>query len=313
MKYQELLNQIQSGAITGQNLYDSRVKLMNEIESITNRPLIIYAAKIESPKEAPNQIILEDVIGFSDLIANIDGDNLDILIESPGGVVDAAHRIVHVLRQKFKNIRFIIPGSAYSAATMISLSGNEILMDNRASLGPIDPQIGGIPARSILNGFNAVRDILKTQGAAALPAYLPLIQKYDLHIFEICKDAEERGKQLVADWLKLYMFDGDADKEEKAKKIVSFFADYDTHKSHARPIFFTDATNIGLKVSELTGDLKEKVWDLYLHIKILFDISTNVKIYENSKGINWGKQFNQMNAVRLPIQIPVAPQPASPR
>lgn len=311
MKYQELLTSLETGKLSGAGLLQMRLVLMKEIESITGRPLIVYAAKIDAPREAPNQIVLEDVIGFSDLTADISADKIDVLIESPGGVVDAAHRIVQLLRQKFKDVRFIVPGSAYSAATMICLSGNELWMDERASLGPIDPQINGIPARSILNGFNTVRDILKAQGPSALPAYLPLLQKYDLHIFEICKDQEERGKQLVANWLTQYMLCNDPDKEEKSKKIVSFFADYDTHKSHARPIFYSDAKEIGLKVQTLStsSPLREKVWDLYLSIRVLLDNSPSVKIFENTAGVNWGKQFN---VIRIQPQIPTPqPQPAS--
>lgn len=311
MKYQELLNEIQAGKLDGQSFFKKRSSLMEEIQTITGRPLIVYAAKIEVPREAPNQIVLEDLIGFTDLIADIDGPKLDVLIESPGGIVDATHRIVHLLRQKYTDIRFIIPGSAYSAATMIALSGNKILMDDAASLGPIDPQINGIPARSVLNGFDAVRQLLKKEGPSSLPAYLPLLQKYDLHIFEICKDAEERGKQLVGDWLKAYMFKDQANTEKKIADIVTFFSDYDTHKSHARPIFITDAQKIGLDVENLSSnpELRKKVWELFLCIKVFFDVTINVKIFENTKGINWGKQFLPPGAA---IQMRPMPQPAQP-
>ena len=312
MKYQELLNQLETGQLTGKNLYERRLGLMQSIEKITGRPLIVYAAKIEAHREAPNTIVLDDLLGFSDLTADIESDEIDVFIESPGGGIDAAHRIVNLLRDKFKSIRFLVPGSAYSAATMICLSGDEILMDERACLGPIDPQINGIPARSIINGFNSVREILKKQGPGALPAYLPLLQKYDLHIFEICKDAEERGKKLVAEWLMRYMLLSDKQKKAKTKTIVKFFSNYDDHKSHARPIFFSDAKAIGVKVNSLSDNpaLKSNIWDLYLHIKIMFDASFNVKIYENSHGVNWGKNFQDARAIR-PIQVPM-PIPAQP-
>jgi hypothetical protein len=311
MNYQELLDDLRSQKMDGKALHQKRLDLMQAIEQQTNRPLVIYAAKVEAPREAPNQIILEDVIGFTDLTSQVGGDSIDVLIESPGGSVDAAHRVVQILRQKYTSIRFIVPGSAYSAATMIALSGDEILMDDAASLGPIDPQINGIPARSILNGFAAVRDVLKSEGPSALPAYLPLLQKYDLHIFEICKDAEERGKQLVCDWLKTYMFKDDADKDQKAEDVVGFFADYDTHKSHARPIFLTDAQKIGVNVTRLneTPELRSNVWDLFLCIKALFDVSINVKIFENRHGVNWGKQFIPPGA-KVQVQQPLPKNPA---
>lgn len=297
MKYQEILFKIQNGEMSGENLFKLRIDQIKKVEAATGRPLIVYAAKLDVPREAPNHIVLDDLLGFSDLIADIDGPSIDVFIESPGGIVDAAHRIVHLLRQKYSSIRFLIAGSAYSAATMIALSGNEILMHESASLGPIDPQINGIPARSILNGFEAVRERLKADGASALPAYLPLLQKYDLHILEICKDAEERGKVLVREWLENYMFKGEKDASSTAKTIVDFFADYNTHKSHARPIFCQDMQKLGIKASILEPPLKQDVWDLYILMKIMLDVSTNVKLFENSRGVNWGKQFIPAGAI----------------
>lgn len=193
---------------------------------------------------------------------------------------------------------------------MICLSGDEILMDESASLGPIDPQINGIPARSIINGFTAVQQTLQKQGPSALPAYLPLIQKYDLHILEICKDAEERGKQVVEQWLQQYMLRNTSDKAETASKIVQFFSDYNTHKSHSRPIMLPDASDVGVNVKPLQDqpDLKTKVWDLYLCIKFLFDGSEQIKIFENSKGVNWGKQF-RVQMLSLPFAAPPSQNP----
>jgi len=310
LKYQDLIDAIEQRRLDAQGLFQERQRLIKEIEAVTHRPLIVYAAKLSAPREAPIQIDLEDVIGFSDLIADIQEDVLDVMIESPGGIVEAAERIVHLLRRKFKHVRFIVPGSAYSAATMLCLSGDEILMDDRSSLGPIEPQINGIPARSIINGFKAVREVLQKEGPSALPAYLPLIQKYDLHIFEICKDAEERGKMLVADWLKQYMLASDPDKEAKSEAIVSFLSDYDVHKSHSRPIFITDAQSNGLNAISLdtVPDLNTRVWELYIHIRLLFDRGPQVKIYENSHGVHWGRQFHQMM-----VAVPQQPGPPPPK
>ena len=272
MNYQNILDQLQrNGTFNGKNFFEYRQGLIKSIEKETKRPLIVYSAKIDATIGAPNTIQHDDVLGFSDLISNVDGDNLDVLIESPGGDIAAAQRIVELLRNKFKNIRYFIPGTAYSAATMIALSGDEILMDKRGVLGPIDPQINGIPARSILNGFNEVQKKLKEEGPGALPAYLPLIQKYDLHIFEICKDVDMRSKEVVQDWLKSYMFKEEANEEVRKKnitKIVTFFSDYNIHRSHSRPIFFREAKDIGLKVSLFKENISSTV-SLFPHKKFV--------------------------------------------
>ncbi len=289
MKYQELLDSVRSGTIDGQKLYKKRQNLIKQIEKKTGRPLIVYSTKLDAPREASNQIVSDDIIGFSDLTTGLTENNLDVLIESPGGDLAAAQRIVEVLRNKFQHIRFFIPGSAFSAATMIALSGDEILMDERGALGPIDPQINGIPARSILNAFDAVKEKLKEDGPKAIPIYLPLIQKYDLHIFEICKDVEVRGKQVVEDWPKKYMFKGHAD-EKTIAGIVSFFSDYDTHKSHSRPIFFREVQKLGLKVALFEDDIRDLVWDFFLCLKVMHELTPFIKIFENGRGTHWGKQ-----------------------
>ena len=109
---------------------------------------------------------------------------VDILIHSPGGRPDATERIVGLLRGKFREVHFLIPHSAYSAATMLALSGDSITLHPSATLGPIDPQINGTPARSIKRGFEKAKRQIAEEGPATLPAYIPLIEKYTLDLLE---------------------------------------------------------------------------------------------------------------------------------
>lgn len=99
---------------------------------------------------------------------------------------------------------------------MIALSGDSITLHPSATLGPIDPQIGGVPARSIKRGFQNVKDHIKREGAEALPPYIPLIEKYTLPLLEICDDSEKLSKELVKTWLKAYMFSGQKNAGKKS-------------------------------------------------------------------------------------------------
>jgi len=125
----------------------------------------------------------------------------------------------------------------------LALSGNEIWMDDRSTLGPIDPQIiittpSGVtsaPTQAILDAFSKVRDILKKE-PEALAVYLPMLQKYDLHIFEICENAQKLSSSLVQAWLESYMFNGVSDRKEKAEFIVNKFSNHRENLSHARTI-----------------------------------------------------------------------------
>lgn len=119
-----------------------RIDTIKAVEAITGRPVIVYAANTRRGGiNIPITIDHSDITGFSDLIEDIDSKSVDIVLHSPGGSAEATERIVNLLRENFDHIRFLIPHTAYSAATMLALSGDEILMDDRSTLGPIDPQI----------------------------------------------------------------------------------------------------------------------------------------------------------------------------
>ncbi len=283
----------QHQGLTGDYLLQLRVQCYNEIEAIRKRPLLVYASGfLNAPQGAPVSIDLSDIDGFTDLVSSFkEADSVDVLVHSPGGQPDATERIVNILRNNFREVHFIIPHSAYSAATMLALSGNSITIHPSATLGPIDPQINGIPARSIKRGFEKVRDILKEEGPEALPAYIPLIEKYSLDLLEICEDSEKLSKELVSDWLCEYMFGGKK-RAEDVKETVDFFSDYDRHLLHSRPLLYKKIKGLGLNISIADNDLQELIWEAYIMLNGFFNMTTFVKLYENTRGVTWGKQVN---------------------
>ncbi len=307
---------LQSGTpITGGQLFDLRKACYVEIESLRGRPLLVYATKFLEGvfPGTPNQIDLPDIDGFTDLINSIsDSDSVDILLHSPGGRPDATERIVEILRNKFKEVHFLVPHSAYSAATMLALSGDTIVLHPSATLGPIDPQLGiptkeGMvrftPAKSILNGFAKAKAVLKKEGPESLPAYIPLIEKYSLDLLELCEDSEKLSKDLVSSWLRKYMFAGEhgAPLTRKVKKIANFFSDYDTHHSHSRSLSPAKLQNgFGLKVEVADDGLCDLLWEAHILLSGFFNASQFVKLYESTHGVSWGKQF----------QVTLAPQQA---
>ncbi|MBC6443568.1 MAG: hypothetical protein GDA53_10795 [Rhodobacteraceae bacterium] len=77
-------------------------------------------------------------------------DKLIVVLETDGGFVEVVERISDVFRQHFKTVVFVVPNFAYSAGTVLCLSGDEIYMDYYSVLGPIDPQIRASDGRSVL-------------------------------------------------------------------------------------------------------------------------------------------------------------------
>jgi hypothetical protein len=293
------------------NPFALRKETFLRIERVTGRPLICYLAKTHSfPTGVPAYIDDSDLSGFGDLIYSVDGENIDILIVSNGGSVEATERIVRLIRDRFASVRFVVPGNAYSAATLMCFSADDILMGPMGTLGPIDPQINGVPARAILRAFETIETRLKEEGPRALTAYMPLISKYDLHILEICKSAQELSKDLAGNWLRRYMLKCNAE-DPRPAQIVDYFSDYDARKSHGRSIDRKTARDLGLKVTDVedVGGLAELVRSLHNQYELWFDKLTFYKVFENARGINWGRRSEAVS-VQLPVFLPPGiPQP----
>ena len=267
-----ITNNSQSPSLVN-DLSTMRLTCYAAIEARRKRPLLIYASKfINALPNTPNFIDISDIDGFSDLVHSVNGksDSIDVLLHSPGGQPDATERIVHILRNKFNEVHFLVPHSAYSAATMLALSGDSITLHPSATLGPIDPQINGIPARSIKRGFDKVKDIIKTEGPEALPAYIPLIEKYTLDLLEICEDSEKLSKELVSNWIINFMLKGKEKFEGQVQKSVDYFSDYDTHLLHSRPLVISKLKEFDLNIYQADDTLSELIWEAYVHINGFF-------------------------------------------
>ncbi len=76
---------------------------------------------------------------------------IDMILHTPGGLVLAAEQIARALRDHPGRITVFVPHYAMSGGTLIALAADEIVMDEHAVLGPVDPQLGNYPAVSILS------------------------------------------------------------------------------------------------------------------------------------------------------------------
>lgn len=80
---------------------------------------------------------------------------LDIVLHTPGGLVLAALQIARAVEAHKGRVTVFVPHMAMSGGTLIALAADRIVMCDHAVLGPIDPQIGGHPAASILRAVAA--------------------------------------------------------------------------------------------------------------------------------------------------------------
>ena len=298
--------------MTGGDVFELRKACYQDIEAHRQRPLLVYATKFVggAPPGTPNYIDLTDVDGFTDLVNSVPSEarKVDILLHSPGGLPDATERLVIILRNRFDEVNFLVPHSAYSAATMLALSGDSIVLHPSATLGPIDPQINGIPARSIKRGFEKAKEKIATEGPESLPAYIPLIEKYSLDLLELCDDSEKLSRELVSAWLKKYMFANQRNVNGKITKVVTYFSNYDEHLLHSRPLTLEKLSKFGLKIELVDDELRDLLWEAYVLLNGFFNVGPFVKLYESTTGVSWGKQFQQVIIGPPMQQMPIPRQ-----
>jgi hypothetical protein len=277
-----------------------RNKYTRQLFEYTGRNVIIYATRWTSGDVAPNLVSItdEDIQGFMECISNLKGDDLDLIIHTGGGSAEATDAIVSYLRSKFKNIRVIIPQAAMSAGTMLACSANIIVMGKQSSIGPIDPQfilqtavgVQSIPAHSILEQFNKAQ-IDCSENPKNLNSWLPMLSQYGPALLVSCLNQIAFGKELVGNWLKAYMFNGET--TDLPEKIADFLSNYANFKTHGKHINMETAIEIGLKIEQLESnqDFQDNVLSAF-HATMHTLSSTNTsKVIANHNGHCFIKQF----------------------
>ena len=170
--------------LTPQQLRARRVELIRKIQVLRGRPLIIYATTtaISGQARVPAYVHREDIVPISEIVNSVDpgATAVDFLLETPGGLAEVTIEIVQLLRPRFNLVGFVIPHAAMSAGTILIMSGDEILMDHKSSLGAIDPQFVGTdgrlqPAQAILQGIETIKQDVATSGGLN-PVYIPIIR-----------------------------------------------------------------------------------------------------------------------------------------
>src|SRR4026207_278246 len=79
-----------------------------------------------------------------------DDTPIDLIIHTPGGIVLAAMQIARAVEAHPAKVTAYVPVYAMSGGTLIALAADEIVLGEFSVLGPIDPQIAGLPAASIV-------------------------------------------------------------------------------------------------------------------------------------------------------------------
>lgn len=268
----------------------ARQELLQDIERETRRDLIVYIANLQHLGGAIDR---NDIMAFGDLLEGKTGANtdLDLLLQSPGGDIDVAEKIVYMCRDRSRSFRVIVAESAKSAATLIALAADEIIMGYTSELGPIDPQItvditpegmpDSRPAHSFLDGLEAIRQEVEEAKGKLSPVYFPLLQQLDPALIDFCKKAISRSRQFAEKWLKKSQC---KDNPEKAKEIAEKLSDPKRYLLHGTVIDHKEALDLGLCVKYLAPDdhLWQAIWRLYCAYEMDMRHAKLAKIFESA-------------------------------
>ena len=300
-----------------------RRNYLKQLYEYTGRNTIVYYSGWLQKNVPGTEVNDSDKTGFMTVINGLDRTKgLDLILHTPGGLTAATESLVDYLHNMFGNdIRAIVPQLAMSAGTMIACSCKSILMGKQSNLGPIDPQLGPLPAHGIVEEFKRAHSEIKTAQINAIthpndPAAIaevntkialwqPIIAKYSPALIGECEKNIEWSETMVKDWLTRNMLSNLAPGElERVRGVImTELADHKVSKSHGRHIPMQKCIDIGLKVEKLEDDPKLKDLVLSVHHSCIHTLSetASIKIIENQNGI----AFIQM-AQMMPIPKPPA-------
>jgi ClpP class serine protease len=186
-------------------------------------------------------------------------DKLAVVLFSGGGDIDEAYILATYLQDLARErLVFYIPRYAKSAATLLALAGDEVVLLPVAELGPVDPVIYDsrgdryIPLQSILE----ILDLLSQRGltselAKAILEKIPVVELGDY------KRAVEHNAELCGRVLAKRMH---RENPEKAREIASKLVSY---KQHSAAITLKDLVDLGVKAREATRQEAEYLWRLH--------------------------------------------------
>lgn len=212
-------------------------------------------------------------------------NRLVIILNTPGGEVEAVERMVEMQRHFYDEIFFVIPHLAMSAGTIYCMSGNKIYMDYSSSLGPIDPQVQSkdgkwVPALGYLDKFEEILEKAKKNSITNVE--YAIAQNQDMAELRRYEQARDLSITLLKEWLIKYKFknwvthesEGDRhglvvteqEKSARANEIATQLSDNKMWHSHGRRIGInTLRYNLRLKIDDYSyeNDLSEKINDYH--------------------------------------------------
>jgi ClpP class serine protease len=162
---------------------------------------------------------------------------IDMVLHTPGGLVLPALQIARALKAHPAKTTVYVPHFAMSGGTLIAMAAKEIVLNKHAVLGPIDPQIGGIPAASLLR-LRAEKSPDSTDD-------------YTIVLADVGKMAIDQLKRAARELLKGTVSDNAANNVAEQLASGRWTHDYPIEAAEARDIGLNVSTNMPADITEL--------------------------------------------------------------
>lgn len=274
-------------ALQQQRLQDRRQRIKTIQDERKSTVIVYYSQDLLQPKHSELLYEMLQILGPQ--------KRLDLFLLSPGGYPDAAFKMASFCRDfAEENFGVLIPHYAKSAATLLSLGADELVMGEPSELGPIDPRIQ-VPdnyGRNVQVSATVVKDALELieslvgDFADKALKYMPLIERINLEVLGEYKRALESSKQYAEELLKTGKLLKD---KRKAKKLAVSLAE--GYYSHGYPIGARRAADeLGLNVSYCRDDgalapLWSAMWQLHTLCNDALTANNTLTMFESDMAL----------------------------
>jgi len=163
------------------------------IESEIKMPLLLMIQNPGNKCSYINKLVYEAIKTSK----NITKKPCALLIDSSGGDADSAYKIARLFQRRCDAFTIIIPKYAKSAATLLALGADEIIMAKDAEIGPLDVQIldyekeeagaalDAVQSLERINAFSmssidSLMSLLMGRTGKKIETLLPLVLKYSV-------------------------------------------------------------------------------------------------------------------------------------
>ena len=255
-----------------------RIEAYRKIEEYRRRPLLVYFTNTRLNASA--NIAGDAVREFQDRVHELGrGKALDLMIHSNGGDPLVACRIMSILRAAFAEVDILVPCQAFSAATVMALGANNIVMHPYSCLGPTDPQIfqntGTVPMQfgyeDVLAFIRFLKETVGIQGEQQLTA---AVNRLLDEASPIALGVAQRSSDLATDigQRMMLMHMKGADDAKRVSEVVDRLNK--TFHSHSDAVSREVARSTGLQVADDDEELEHLMWGAFLKLENHMDLRT---------------------------------------